>query len=69
MAIPRTYDEWLRCITHDCGITLTRAYLQERIQRLRDGNAPDTTRFIELYGYEHRLAVLSWFEKAFATLP
>ncbi|MFT3884014.1 MAG: hypothetical protein QM724_00900 [Flavobacteriales bacterium] len=69
MAIPRTYDEWLRCITHDCGIVLTRAFVQERIRQLRDEDAPDTARFIERYGDQHRRGVLGWFERAMTTLP
>lgn len=67
--IPRTYDDWLRCITRDCGIALTRGFVQTRIQRLRDEHDPDTVRFIRLYGGAHRSAVLGWFEQVLGTLP
>lgn len=62
--IPRTYEEWHRCITRDCDITLTRAFVQERIAALSNEDHPETQRFIQLYGDLHRQGVVGWYERA-----
>jgi hypothetical protein len=67
--IPRTYDDWHRCITVDCGITLTRAFVLERLTILSDDQHPETKRFIQLYGEPHRRGLVTWYERAFNALP
>ncbi|MGQ9804757.1 MAG: hypothetical protein ACUVRP_01605 [Chlorobiales bacterium] len=62
--IPQSYSEWRRCITDDCGIALTKSYIQQRIQALRDKHNEHTVQFIRCYGEEHWRNVMSWFEKA-----
>lgn len=62
--IPRTYDQWRRCITVDCGITLTPDYIEQRLRTLADTDDYATRRFIELYGDDHHRAVVGWFEQA-----
>lgn len=67
--IPSTYEDWHRCITVDCGITLTRSFVLERISMLSKEAHPETQRFIQLYGDPHRRGVLAWYERALNTLP
>ena len=62
--IPETYEAWLRCITVDCGIPLTREYLERRITELKTATSHDVQRFRELYGENHWRRVTGWFEQA-----
>ncbi len=62
--IPATYERWRRCITVDCGLELTPAFIDARLAELRDPNAHHTRRFVEDYGETHRARVVEWFERA-----
>jgi len=61
---PRSYGEWHTCITVDCGIALTPAYVKTRLAKLRDEDAAETRRFAKLYGEAHLRSVIGWFERA-----
>lgn len=67
--IATTYEDWHRCITKDCGITLTRPYVLERIAVLGDEAHPETQRFVQLYGDPHRHGVLDWFQRSLSSAP
>lgn len=67
--IPRTYEDWQRCITVDCGITLTRPFVLERIAILSDKHHPETQRFVQLYGDAHRHSVLDRYERTLNLVP
>lgn len=62
--LPHNYDSWYHCITVDCKIQLTAAFIQARIVSLQDDTDFRTQQFIKLYGEQHRKDVLSWFEQA-----
>jgi hypothetical protein len=62
--IPQSYDRWRRCITIDCGLALTPAFIDARLAELRDPSAHRTRRFVEHYGEAHRAQVVAWFERA-----
>lgn len=62
--IPETYDQWRHCIEVDCGITLTRAFIDERLRELATPSDFRTQQFIRLYGEAHRDRVLGWFRQA-----
>lgn len=64
MILPSSYQEWKRCITVDCGIKLTRPYIEERLRALRDERDEQTKQFIRLYGKAHWQNVTRWFEQA-----
>ncbi|MEM1435921.1 MAG: hypothetical protein AAGG11_17820 [Pseudomonadota bacterium] len=61
---PETYDEWRHCITVECGIPLTQAFITERLATWRNERSEETTRFRKLYGDGHWRSVVSWFERA-----
>jgi hypothetical protein len=61
---PHDYASWRRCITEDCGLSLTLSYINERLQALADKNQPATAQFIALYGEAHWQNVQSWFAQA-----
>ncbi|MEM9131949.1 MAG: hypothetical protein AAF962_03635 [Actinomycetota bacterium] len=63
-AFPQTFDEWRRCITVDCGIDLTGAFIDERLRALRDPDDSQTAQFAELYGEGYLEQVIEWFERA-----
>ncbi len=62
--IPSSYEAWKHCITVDCNIRLTTAFIQERIAALSDLSHPHTRTFSKLYGDTYRQTVLHWFKKA-----
>lgn len=63
-----SYADWKTCIEHYCGIPLTQTFVAARVSELSDMNHEKTRRFIETWGEQHRLRVLSWFETAMAEL-
>lgn len=64
MTLPRSYQDWKRCITVDCGIKLTHEYIEERLRALQDERNAHTAEFIRLYGTAHWQNVMRWFERA-----
>ena len=62
--IPHDYETWHHCITVDCGLELTPDYVKERITSLQNKKDFRTQQFVRLYGQQHRLNVLSWFQRA-----
>lgn len=69
--IPQTYEQWHHCITVECGIALTRAFVEERLAALRTGRE-EGRRFAQLYGGSHFQRVRAWLEearRAFAEKP
>lgn len=61
--IPKTFEEWKRCIEHDCGIQLKRAYIEQRLTILRESHHEETRRFIQIYGEEHWQLIVDCFER------
>ena len=59
-----TYDDWKHCITVDCRIPLTLAFVEQRLEALRDPADYGTQRFIETWGEDHLARVIAWFEQA-----
>lgn len=59
--IPKTYEEWKKCILIDCKINLTSEFVKERITTLENIDNQETKRFINLYGGNHYQNILSWF--------
>lgn len=62
--IPETYAQWRHCITVECGIALTRAFVDERLAALRVPVGEEGRRFVQLYGEAHLQRVRAWFEEA-----
>ena len=60
----KTYEDWKHCITQLCGIPLTGPYIEERLTALRDPADVMTQKFVEMWGEQHRLRVIGWFEQA-----
>ena len=58
------YAEWKHCITVDCGIRLTRHYVEQRLSALNDAKDYGTQRFTAVWGKEHLNRVIEWFEQA-----
>ncbi|TVS11877.1 MAG: hypothetical protein EA419_06785 [Wenzhouxiangella sp.] len=62
--IPRNYKEWRHCIEHWCGLELSPAFIEKRLQALRNPSDDHTRRLIECYGESHYRSLLGWFERA-----
>ncbi|HVW51941.1 MAG TPA: hypothetical protein VHC91_16375 [Trinickia sp.] len=62
--IPLTYDQWRHCITVECGLALTPAFIAEGLAVWRNAQSEETSRFRRLYGDQHWNAVTAWFEQA-----
>jgi len=64
MSIPHSYDQWRQLITGPCGIKLTQAFVESRLEDLRDPTCLHTQQFLEKYGQEYLEQVIGWFETA-----
>lgn len=62
--IPETYAQWHRCITVDCGLALTPAFIAQRLAAMADPQSEETLRFRRLYGDAHWQRVQRWFKLA-----
>lgn len=60
--IPKTYQQWYRCITEECGIPLTQAFIASRLAVLESQDHQETRRFVSLYGQHHLNSVVQWFK-------
>ena len=61
---PKNYAEWQHCITVECNIPLTTAFVAERLAVWRDESCEETRRFRSLYGDDYWRAVIGRFEQA-----
>jgi len=61
--IPLTYESWKQCIIHDCKITLTRAFVEQRLSIYSDDQHTETKKFKELYGRDHLQNVIHWYQR------
>lgn len=66
--IPETYTEWFHCIAHECGIPLTRQFIDARLAVLGEIRHDETQRFVRHYGEAHRLRVVGWLRQARAAV-
>lgn len=62
--IPTSYQEWRHCIEVDCGITLSPAYIGQRLAELEDGQHAKTKEYARLYGEDHLQRTQAWFRRA-----
>jgi hypothetical protein len=62
--IPQTYPAWQHCITVECGIPLTPAFIQTRLKVYTDQNNEENRRFRKLYGDAHTQNILRWLQQA-----
>lgn len=62
--IPKTYQQWYDCITQECGITLSDAFIRERLSVLENAAHQETRRFITCYGQPHLRSVIEWYRQA-----
>ena len=60
----KSYEDWKHCITQLCGIPLTGPYIEQRLTALRDPANYTTQKFVAMWGEQHRLRVIGWFEQA-----
>ena len=60
----KSYEDWKHCITVLCGIPLTKSYIEQRLTALRDPANNTTQKFVPMWGEQHRLRVIGWFEQA-----
>ncbi len=64
MVIPQTYAQWHHCITVECGIALTKTFVEQRLTTWRNSQSEESVRFRRLYGDRHWQSVIAWFERA-----
>ncbi|MBC3466860.1 hypothetical protein [Pseudomonas sp. RW10S2] len=62
--IPQDYEQWRHCITVECGIALTPAFVRGRLSVWRLSEQEETRRFRRLYGDAHWRQIVDWFERA-----
>ena len=61
---PQNYAEWQHCITVECGIPLTAAFVTERLGVWRNQAHQEPRRFRQQYGDDYLRVMIGWFEQA-----
>jgi hypothetical protein len=61
--IPQTFNDWKNCIVNDCKINLTREFAKQRLAVYQDNKNVETQKFISLYGQQHLLNIIQWFQQ------
>lgn len=61
--IPQTFEQWKNCILHDCKITLTKEFAQQRLAIYNNRKNTETQKFIALYGEQHLINIIQWFHQ------
>ncbi len=62
--IPENYEQWQHCIVVECGLALTKPFIEQRIIALENSGDHYTQQFVKRYGDSHHQRVLHWFRKA-----
>ena len=59
-----TFEDWKHCITVECAIPLTQAFIEQRLAALRNPRDLHTQKFVAEWGQGHLDQVVEWFEMA-----
>ena len=60
--VPQTFNDWRRCIVHDCKINLTKEFAQQRLSVYENKEHTETVKFVSLYGEQHLKNVIGWLK-------
>jgi len=61
--IPQSFEQWKYCIERDCGISLTKAFAQQRLSVYKDRQNLETQKFVSLYGEQHLSNIIAWLKQ------
>jgi len=61
--IPQTFNDWKNCIVNNCKINLTKEFATQRLAVYQDNKNVETQKFISLYGQQHLLNIIQWFQQ------
>ena len=64
MLILKSYEDWKHGITVLSGIQLTRPHIEQRLTALRDPAINTAQKYVAMWGEQHRLRVIGWFDQA-----
>lgn len=64
---PQTFNDWKKCIVHDCKINLTPEFATLRLKVYQDKQNAETKKFISLYGEQHLQNIITWFNEIAST--
>lgn len=62
------YGKWKNCIVKNCGIPLTREFIESRLAELLDDNHIKTIQFKERYGIKYIQVITNHFKRALEEL-
>ncbi|MFT6138288.1 MAG: hypothetical protein ACJAUR_002071 [Ulvibacter sp.] len=58
--IPKTFEEWQKCIVNDCKINLTKNFAEKRLTVYQNNVNSETKKFVSLYGEQHLQNIINW---------
>jgi hypothetical protein len=62
--IPTNFEQWKHCIVKECGIPLTSAFVNARLEAMNDANNEYTRQFVKCYGNSHYENTMRWLNQA-----
>lgn len=60
--IPQSFEQWRYCIEKECKIKLTKEFALKRLAVYQNRAAPETQKFISVFGEQHLENVIKWFQ-------
>ncbi len=61
--IPLDFEDWKNCMANNCKINLTKKFAVQRLAVYQDRQNPETQKFISLYGEQHLINIIQWFQR------
>lgn len=62
--IPTSYEQWKHCIVKECGIVLTKSFVEARVSAMNDVNNEYTRQFLKCYGQAQYENTKHWLLQA-----
>lgn len=66
--LPQTYAAWRYCVEQRSKVTITAAFLDERLTTLADLNHAEPKQLVTWFGHDYLVRLISWVKQARAEL-
>ncbi len=68
MILEQSYEAWKNCLFSVNGQKFSRDFLESRLSIMEDEKHPERIKFINAYGQEYFLLIISYFKQALSEI-
>ena len=68
MILKQSYEDWKSCLFSGKGQKFSRDFLESRLSIMEDEKHPEHAKFIDAYGQEYCLLIISYFKQALSEI-